>query len=117
MAAKYDWPAGIKNPDYPLDEQLADPTLRSEFEDGSQQTRPKHTRIRNTFTVSWKSLPDDEKQLLEDFYRNTVKAGAEAFNWTHPVSGKQYVVRFGAALAPKANMLHYWSVSITLIEV
>lgn len=35
MASKYIFPAGIRNPDYPLDEQLADPTLRSEYEDGS----------------------------------------------------------------------------------
>lgn len=26
MASKYTFPAGIRNPDYPLDEQLADPT-------------------------------------------------------------------------------------------
>lgn len=64
MASKYIFPAGIRNPDYPLDEQLADPTLRSEYEDGSQQTRPKFTRIRKIFTVEWNSLPDTEKELL-----------------------------------------------------
>lgn len=117
MSAKYDFPTGIRNPDYPLDEQLADPTLRSEFEDGSQQTRPKHTRIRRTFSVEWNSLPDAEKQMLEDFYCNVAKAGAVAFNWTEPVSGKRYAVRFGAAPKVKAKMLHYWTVSITLIEV
>lgn len=117
MASKYTFPTGIRNPDYPLDEQLADPTLRSEFEDGSQQTRPKHTRIRRTFSVEWNSLPDGEKELLVDFYCNTVKAGSEAFDWNDPVSGKQYVVRFGAAPKIKAKMLHYWTVSITLIEV
>lgn len=52
MASKYIFPAGIRNPDYPLDEQLADPTLRSEYEDGSQQTRPKFTRIRKILLSS-----------------------------------------------------------------
>lgn len=117
MASKYIFPAGIRNPDYPLDEQLADPTLRSEYEDGSQQTRPKFTRIRKIFTVEWNSLPDTEKELLVDFYCNTVKAGAEAFDWMDPVSGKQYAVRFGAAPKIKAKMLHYYTVSITLNEV
>lgn len=117
MASKYIFPAGIRNPDYPLDEQLADPTLRSEYEDGSQQTRPKFTRIRKIFAVEWNSLPDTEKELLVDFYCNTVKAGAEAFDWTDPVSGKLYAVRFGSAPKIKAKMLHYYTVSITLNEV
>lgn len=107
----------LKPPDFPLTETPEEAVLRSSAEDGSVQTRPKFTRIRFTFEVTWNHMPEEMKQILEDFYRNTTKNGALSFNWTHPTSNKSYIVRFTKPPTFRAILLHYWTISISLQEV
>ncbi|PWM78779.1 MAG: hypothetical protein DBY32_04715 [Phascolarctobacterium sp.] len=111
------FPSTIPAPNYPLGEELEDSTLRSTFEDGTVQTRQKFTRVRTTYSVEWGNMPDEHKQTLESFYKNDVKGGALAFNWTHPQSGVTKNVRFTEPPKMSLSVTKYWSVSISLQEV
>lgn len=92
MAANIDFPAEIGNPDYPLTETPEDAVIRSNMEDGTVKTRPRYTRNRKTFEVKWGHMPDEQKNIFENFFLVTLKNGSLPFNWTHPASGQQYVV-------------------------
>lgn len=79
------------------DEDPVDPTLRDPYENGMEASRARFTRLRRTFTVSYKYLTFDDKALLDAFYQSTVTFGAGIFvftdtrDLTNPVS---YTVRF-----------------------
>ena len=116
-SASIDFPEGVGAPEYPLDEAPEDAVLRAKFEDGTEQTRPKFTRNRYTFTMAWKLMPTEEKELLEEFYNKTTKNGSVMFNWNHPLTGKQYVVRFAEPPTYKLVLKNYYQVSIKVREV
>ena len=116
-SATINFPDTIPNPEYPLGEDVEDSVLRSNFEDGTVQTRQKFTRVRTTFSVQWGNLPDEHKQTLENFYKTTVKGGALAFNWTHPQSGQVKTVRFTEPPKFSLKVTKYWDVSASLQEV
>ena len=73
-AATINFPDTIPNPEYPLGEDVEDSVLRSNFEDGTVQTRQKFTRVRTTFSVQWGNLPDEHKQTLEIFIKPRLRA-------------------------------------------
>lgn len=115
--ATAEFPNTIGAPDYPLTETPEDAVIRSTMEDGTEKTRPRFTRNRMTFELSWQSMPQDEKVELETFFRTTLKNGAMAFYWTHPATSKQYYVRFSEMPKFSLKMRSYWQVSIKLKEV
>jgi hypothetical protein len=54
------------------------------------------------------SITDDtggcDYVLFEDFYWNTVKGGAEPFEWHNPLTGETQIVRFSSNDAPSWEM-------------
>jgi len=94
-----------------------DPTLRSPFEAGYIQTRPKFTRIPYHWHVAYGDLSDTDKGTLKTF-ENTVKVGSDSFNWTNPTNSTVYSVRF---LAPILFRLaadgEVWSAEFDLEQV
>jgi phage-related protein len=80
-------------PTFPLDEQREDATIRSSFEAGYEHTRPRFTRVRYTWSVSYKMLPASDKSTLETFV-TTVREGADSFSWTNPVDSTTHTVKF-----------------------
>lgn len=117
MAAKIDFPVEISNPDYPLGINPEDNVIRSETENGPVKTRPKFTKVRSSFTVTWKNLPEAEKQILEQFINVTSKGGAVPFNWINPADGKSYVVVLAEPPQYSLQFLHYYNVNLNLQEV
>ncbi|WP_405379564.1 hypothetical protein [Phascolarctobacterium sp.] len=104
-------------PDYPLVESYEDNVLRSSMEDGTVKTRPKYTRNRITYEVSYSHVPESQKEIFETFYRNTLRNGALACNWTHPASGEVKEVQFTEPPQMRLTVLHHWQISVKLREV
>lgn len=75
-------------------EEFEDDTIRTSFEAGYVQTRPRYTQTKRIFTVNYRNMPKADRDLLTTFI-STVREGAFLFNWTHPESGGSiYSVRF-----------------------
>ncbi|OHD27428.1 MAG: hypothetical protein A2Y38_05660 [Spirochaetes bacterium GWB1_59_5] len=87
-------------PSYPIDPdgELEDVVLRSQQEAGYEQTRPRTTRARRNFGVSYIGLEAADEALLRAFEITTLRNGADSFTWTHPKSGTTYTVRLIAPI-------------------
>jgi hypothetical protein len=96
---------------------LYDPTLRSRSDDGLIVTRLKHTRFPWQWWFVYRELPEADLETLDTF-QETVGVGAEAFNWTDPVSGTTYVCRFAEPIDAKleTDMANVWYAGIHLCE-
>lgn len=110
-----DFPS-LPNPVYPLVEEYEDNTIRSPFEAGYEQTRPRYTRMRKTFILKYEFLTNSDKTTLENFYYQ-MKGGAGSFNWTHPLTNETYQVRFAEPPKFENSLLNYWSVELKLRQL
>lgn len=112
----------ISLPSYPFDEEFEDTTIRSKFEDGSQQSRRKFTRSRRTWTVKWQGLSNSDYVRLKNFIRDEAKFGAVSFMWTNPgslTSPEREVIEVRIANVGKFTMstMDRWDGELTLQEV
>lgn len=105
-------------PDYPLDPdgEMEDSLLRSDVGAGYQQTRPKFTRTRLKFGVSY-TLSAADVATLRTFERTTIHNGADSFTWTHPITSTSYTVRLVAPIKYALANFNQTNVSLTLQEV
>lgn len=88
-----DFPTLTVNPEFPFEEEHVDSVIRTAFEAGYEHTRPRFTREIMIFHLSYPQLPDSDKVALEQFLQS-VRMGADSFNWTHPKTSVAYLVRF-----------------------
>ena len=111
-----DFPTLSSDLSHPFVEYKEDSTIKSPFEAGYQQTRPRFTRDRRIFECTYRVLSNVDKETLETFLE-TVRAGADSFDWTHPKTSIVYEVRFRKY--PKFQSIAYnlWTVSFVLEEV
>lgn len=92
----------ISAPAYPLANKLENPALMSAMENGTVVSRPRFTKVRETFTLRWTALPAAEYAMLRAFWRDTVLGGSEKFAWTYPAvagdeyGGRAFTVRFAS---------------------
>lgn len=108
----------ITKPSYPMKVEYQDTSIRSEFEDGSTQSRSKFTRSRRTFYLNWNFLSHAEYTTLFNFIRNTCKFSANAFNWVNPADNTTVEVRvIGGFDGWQLHETSYWSGELTLQEV
>ena len=117
MATSLDFP-NISPPSYPFNEKYMDSTIRSSFENGTEQTRERYTRrIKEFPSASWQALRQAEYEQLDTFYSVTTSGGALSFNWTHPSTGVSKEVRFTGP--PDATLIApgIWQVKVGLREV
>jgi hypothetical protein len=103
-------------PSYPLVEELEDATLRSPFEDGSVQSRPKYTKTRYTFTINYDLLPKADRNTLMTFVKTTVREGADSFIWTHPGLGTTHTVTFVELPKPSYTINGYYQLNFKVRE-
>lgn len=114
------FPTLSKPPSYPLDPDgdIDDGILRSPKEAGYDQTRPRFTRTRRTWGVTYKGLPDADVVTLRAFEITTLRNGADLFTWAHPLEGNSYTVRLAAPIKfQRAGIPLHANVSFTLREV
>lgn len=70
------------------------PAITLETDGGYEYTRPRYTSIpKRSWTIGFTNMTLEEKDILTQFW-NTVRGGSDAFFWTEPTSGKEYLVRF-----------------------
>ena len=74
-------------------ENAIDPTIRTRSEGGYLKTRPRTTWVPDKYMDIRENLTATDVALLESF-ENTVRIGADAFRWGHPVTGTAILVRF-----------------------
>ncbi len=60
---------------------------------GRNRRRARFTRVLHAWTYDL-DLTAAEKVILDTFYETTLSNGVLTFNWTHPLSGTSYEVRF-----------------------
>lgn len=114
----YAWPWNLPDPHVPLSENISMLTVRTPFEAGYVQTRARFTKSRRSFSLVWTFMSVADRDILVQFYEETVKGGAESFDWTHPTDGTSYEVRFKAdSLAFQTIAKDLFSVSCELEEV
>jgi phage-related protein len=114
MPTSYNWP-NIQLPSG-LEEPLEDPTIRTTFESGIVQTRARYTRMRGTWILTWANLRGAHYTTLRNFYKQMM-GGALSFNWTHPLEGTTYEVRFKGTFSPRYNIKGFRNISCTLEQV
>jgi hypothetical protein len=66
-------------PSFDTSRKLEDGVLRSQKESGYVTTRPRFTRQRRIFSISWKNLSADDVAALDQFESSTLAGGAYAF--------------------------------------
>ena len=108
------WP-DIQLPLY-ITETTIDPTISSEMEDGIVVTRPRYTRIRRRWELSWQNMVGADYQTLRAFYVQQ-RGGSMSFTWTHPTENATYTVRFVGDLQGKASPMNIYNISLVLEEV
>lgn len=99
------FPALSRPPSYPIDPDgaIEDAVLRSPSDAGYVQTRPKFTRVRQSFGIKYPSLPDADVALLKTWERTTLANGSGSDTWTHPLSAATYTVQLGPGLIKYAR--------------
>jgi len=102
--------------EYPLKETRVDQSLKSDMEKGYVITRPRFTRVRKRFHVTYNVLTQADKNTLDTFV-DTVKGDADIFTWTHPQSGTVYNVRFAKPPELELFALDLWRTEFDLETV
>lgn len=114
------FPTLTKSPSLPLspDGEIDDVLLRSPQESGYEQVRPRTTRARRSWGVNYPVLAAADVATLRAFEITTLRNGADAFTWTHPISGLVYTVRLtGPVKFATTQDRRFSSAALTLKEV
>jgi hypothetical protein len=108
------FPTLTRVPVYPLGETGEDSVIRSSSEAGYETTRPRFTKNRKTFKLSYEGLVSSDKIALNTFYDTTCGSGSAIFTWIHPETSTSYNVRFTKPLEFSLVALGFYSVDIEL---
>lgn len=70
------------------------------FEDGSDAVVEVSETSIFDVDLEWTDIPDTDRSTIFDLYHDSLKANgsARSFYWCHPVSNKEYTVRFLSSL-------------------
>ena len=115
------FPSLSRNPQYSLKEEREDSTIRSTMDSGLLISRQKFTRVRKKWSLSYIMLSETDVSTLRTFIDTTVHGGSDRFDWTNPVDGGTYSVRFDTSLPTfvvtmQKNGINYYSSEIALVE-
>ncbi len=111
-----DFPTLSKVPTYPLNETRENNKISASMEAGYKVSRPRFTRTRRTFIVTYEGLTSTDKDTLDDFYEDDCNGGVSLFNWTHPESSVVYPVVFAKQIAYSITSLNYYKATLELEE-
>jgi hypothetical protein len=84
------WPT-IAGPDYGSSGEISRPQIRSEFEGGAVSSRPRSTRGRLRWKISWENLSEAHWVLLQAAF---IADQGTLFPWVEPETGATYNVRY-----------------------
>jgi phage-related protein len=113
-----DFPTLSRPPEWEIKEDVLDSTIKSDFESGYVQTRPRFTSDRKKWSnVVYKNLNTSDVALLRAFI-TAVRGGSESFNWTNPDDSTTYIVRFDPV--PTITYMataHYYQAEMGFMQV
>ena len=114
------FPTNIRKPSYPLEEEIVKTQVRTEFESGIVQSRPRYTTHKHRWTLSYVVMTNVDYQILRAHFYNNV---GNTFNWVYPtitsheLSASTIKVRYTEnSLRASWINKNYWSVSVQLEE-
>lgn len=110
------WPS-IQAPSYPLAITPEDAVIRTEFDAGYQQTRPRFTRNRKTWGLKWTAMPEADWVTLLNFFVSTLANGAGITDWTIPGTSSVYAVRFTKPPVASVVAPNIYQVEVEIREV
>lgn len=88
------WPS-IKSPTFGTKEEIFKPQIRTSFEGGYVQSRPKGTRSVYRWTLTWRAMPDADWETLLAFFDS--EQGNQIDDFPRPKYPAQtFSVRFAA---------------------
>ena len=99
-----------------FEESTEDPTIRSEMESGVVLSRPRFTRKRKSWVLSWANMRGAHYRILRDF-NDQLHGGSLAFNWVHPKDLVTYKVRFKGKLSARHTVMDHYSINLTIEEI
>lgn len=108
------YPENIPLPES-INESFYKAQIRTPFEDGSVQSRTKHTKGRGKWELSYDGISIVDSYIIRDFfYANQ----GDLFNWTNPMNNITYIVRFSEdELQVKIQSPYNCSLSVKIEEV
>jgi len=74
-----------------ITESFVKAQIRTPFEDGSVQSRVKHTRGRGKWDLNYDNLTIEESYYIRDFFYTNQ---GDTFTWINPMDDTSYTVRF-----------------------
>lgn len=83
------WPT--TPPSFPLTESTVYHQIKSTFENGKVQSRPKYTTSKDRFDLRWDHLTEAQFQSFKEYFEANQ---GTTFSWTHPITTTVYTVRF-----------------------
>jgi hypothetical protein len=98
-----------------LEETTPDALVKSESEAGYVTTRPRFTRARRTFKLTYKALTDADKALLDTFFYTSTSHGSTVFAWTDPITSASHNVRI-KPISWQTVRYNQWAAQIELEE-
>jgi len=108
------WPS-ISPPDYGMTEEIYKPQVRTETDSNYILTRPRATRSRGRWKLSWDTMTEADYQTLKTFF---IANQGSSFTWTHPITGSSYTCVFQEnSLQSSAVFNGFRSVSCAIEEV
>ena len=105
-----DFPSSIRASDWKLFDQVRKKgQIRTPYEGGAVQSRPRWTAARWIFTIGWAHLTAGQYDTLITFFDENLGG---TFNWTHIITGNVHVVSFADEELPEAVPIgnDYWSI-------
>jgi len=99
-----------------IEETTPDVAIRSEFDDGSVLTRPRYSRMRRTWSLTWANLIGADYRTLRTFYE-VQKGGSLSFTWNNPLENQNFIVRFNGNLTAKYTDSDCWNITLKIEEV
>ncbi len=114
MADLPQYPA-IHNPTFPLRESFFKPKVRTEFENGTVQSRARFTRGKWRFGLKYDKIDPVDYETLREFFN---VRGGESFRFVHPLTGKAYTCIFSDDVF-EGNLVegNWYDVTVNIEEV
>lgn len=83
---------------------------------GSSRRRTRYTRTLERFSFSCHAT-EAPRVKMDSFYADTLLNGALSFNWTHPLSGVSFEVKFVGRPDPTMRSGHSYTLAVALEEI
>jgi len=102
------------------DAMSMDNTRRSPTDAGYVKTSARFTKVPRRYHIQYRAITTHDKNLIYNFEKDTVKGGAEAFDFDLPTSGGTVSVRFLGPVqyTPWNNTnYNYWNVEFDVETV